>query len=174
MSMNANDRPFEEAESGLLTAWMREELDVQRGLEVALAALGERIVAQDPGGLEAVLVEHRATVDRMESVAARRQRMLGHLLVRAGLDVEEGCVERLIAVMPEETRERLGELHRDVREAARRVRRLNNRNGMLIRQTLRMNEGLVRRMFSAETGASTYTADGRTTTAADIILDRSI
>lgn len=167
-------RPLDEAEAGILTAWLREELEVQRGLEAALQALCDRVVAQDPDGLEAVLVEHRATIDRMESIAARRQRMLGHLLVRSGLGVESGCVERLIAAMPEETRERLERLHTDVQATAQRVRRLNNRNGMLIRQTLRMNESLVRRMFSADAGTSTYTADGRTTTAADMILDRSI
>lgn len=172
--MNDPRPRMDEAEAGLLTAWLREELDLQRELVSALDDIGGRIVAQDPEGLEEVLVEQNSTIERMEGISTRRQRMLGHLLVRVGLEASEGCVDRLITYAPTETRERLRALHHEVCECARRVRRLNNRNGMLIRQTLRMNENLVRSMFSADLGASTYTADGRTTTAADVILDRSI
>lgn len=167
-------RSLGEAEAGLLTAWLREELEVQVGLESTLAAIGERIVAQDAAALQAELLNHGETLDRMEGISSRREKLLGHLLRTAGIAVGEGCVRALIDAMPEESRERLLEIHESVREAAGRVRRINNRNRMLISQTVKMNELLVRGMFSAGASTSTYTADGRTKTGAEMILDRSI
>ena len=165
---------LENAEAQLVIAWLDEEIKVQEALSDRLLQMQNHIVSNDVAALERHLVESQGELDRLESLDRRRRKIHSAVLARHGVVAGPGSISRLVEMAPPERRVELGERVERLRGSSRRVRLLNNRNGMLARNLLELNEEFVRRLFQSPAGTQTYDPSGKTRVQPQRILDRSL
>ncbi|MCB9834140.1 MAG: flagellar protein FlgN [Planctomycetes bacterium] len=165
---------FTTPELRLVEAWLDEELALQDALIARLEELQGLLVKSDLAALETHLVGSSDLLTQMEDIDRRRRKIFQGVLSRRGLMPGKGSLKRLADFAAPADRGALTTRVGALDAAARRVRLLNNRNGMLARSALELTEDFVRRLFLVPAGAQTYDPRGRKTTRPEMILDRSL
>ena len=127
----------------VLSAQLLEEIETQNELAESLLALSRGVLTNDIENLDAQSGRVGAAVERAENVAKRRQKTLTLLFKRCGLDAKRSRLGELIESAPPESQELLRRLHDTLKEVARRVRRTNTRNHVLIRDMSVLNQQLI-------------------------------
>ncbi len=139
-----------------------------------LSNMEQHIVKHDVGALEGHLVSTSDVLSRMENLEERRGKILSHLLRAANLRVGKGVIDRLVELAQPSIRDELQSLRGELKTAGYTVRSRSNRNGLLARNAIEINDEIVRGLFAVDAKATVYDRNGGKTRHSELILNRSI
>jgi flagellar biosynthesis/type III secretory pathway chaperone len=149
-----------------------------RELRRLLDLLGEEQVALRKADAAAVMSSLRAqeaTLSRIRVLEGERAQVLAALATPKGLDPATLTLSRLVEAWPDAA-EALAAVREDLRALLDEVRRLNDRNAVLVRRGLGFVDRLVAHLAVAlaPEHAPAYSAQGRTTTLPSLgLVDRT-
>jgi flagellar biosynthesis/type III secretory pathway chaperone len=162
------------AEAQVLAAQIREEAAAQRELLDSLRAKEALLVKQDIAALEGWIAGSDAVLRRLEGIGQRRSKIVAQLGRRLGIG-ERPRLRELAAAATADVREPLAAACAELAELARQVARQNQRNSLLARESIVLNEEILRRLFVVPEGSPTYTPAGsRQGASTGGILDRKL
>ena len=167
-------KKLSDGDAQLLRAWFAEELGLQEELADLLSVMERHMVKHDLGALERHLVSSAEVLNRMEHLEKKRSKILGHLIRAANLRAERGVLEELINLTPVSFQEDLHMQRKQLEEIGGDVRTRSNRNNLLARNSLDINDEIVRALFAVGTQTATYDRQGSKTRHSEMILNRSI
>lgn len=148
------------AEAEVLEAQIREDLAAQRELLETLREKERLLIKQDLPGLEGWIAGTLPLFARIDTAGEHRRRIFG----RFGKDLGLGPAPRLAQLVERAglgRRPALVALRADLVATARAVFRQNQRNALLARESISLNDEIVRRIFSMPSTARTYDAGGQ-------------
>ncbi len=163
-----------EADAQLLRTWFIEEAGLQEELSGMLSDMENHLVSHNVRSLENHLVTSSSVLGRLEILDKKRSKILSHLVRAANLRAKKGVLAHLVDLAPANRRKELETLLAALEDSGSSVRARSNRNGLLARKAIDINDELVRGLFAVDAKTATYDRRGGTTRHSEMILNRSI
>lgn len=161
-----------QAEAEVLAALLTDEIAAQKELLSSLKEKEKFLVKQSLGELETWIANSQAVLTRVEAIGKRRQKTLAQF-VRPFLPRAEARYSHLAARAEPTQRTRLESLIAELEDAVKKTARQNQKNALLARESMTLNQAILRTIFDCPSGHLTYVADGyRTNSLRGDIVDR--
>lgn len=149
-----------DAEVEVLAMQMREDLAAERELLDELRAKERLLMKQKIDEIEGWITAADPLLRRIEAIAARRKKILDQLAKKLGLK-GPARLGAIIARAPAGAREALEEIHKDVADTARKTLRQNQKNSLIARESMILNQEILHRIFSCPPPPTTYGLTGQ-------------
>jgi flagellar biosynthesis/type III secretory pathway chaperone len=157
-----------------LIAILTRETEILQGLHNLLAAQQQELVRGNTEGIKQSVEGQIETLGEISNLERERVSLLGALRLDGEDQKEDVTLSRLIEIAPQHG-DRLREVRLALKEVLEAIGTLNQRNGMLINQSLAYIGKTLRAMAGEDKSSTVYTADGDLTcTTGRLAVDRRI
>lgn len=148
--------PLNEAELGLIHAWMEDETATQRDLLAILERQREALRRQDLKALQECLASAQPVLARAEELTRRRMRIMTALGRRIGMAADQMKLATLETLVPAEAKPAFSAARNALTEVLTAIQRMNRCNAAVVRSGLDLQRAIVHRVFGGDAEPSTY------------------